>query len=69
MKTFAKIKFWSLLVFGMLFLIAGTFFLITGRASQGATEALFIAGLGQLAIFYILLFYLYKGELKKIMKK
>jgi hypothetical protein len=69
MKTFAKIKFWSLLGAGMLFLYLGTFFFITGRASQGAIEALFIAGLGQLTIFYILLFLLFKDKLKKLTEK
>ena len=69
MKTFAKIKFWSLLGFGMLFLTLGTYFSISGRASQGATEALLMAGIGQLAIFYILLFYLYKDKLKAFIKK
>lgn len=69
MKTFAKIKFWSLLGFGMIFLILGTFLFISGRASQGAIEALLIAGLGQLVIFYFLLFYLYKGKLRNMTKK
>ena len=69
MKTFAKIKFWSLLGFGLIFLFLGTFFLVTQRASQGAIQALLLAGCGQLAIFYILLFYLYKGKLKNAKKK
>jgi len=69
MKTFARIKFWSLPIFGFLFLLAGSYFHISGRASSGAVQALFIAGVGQLAIFYILLFYLYKGKLKNARKK
>ena len=69
MKTFAKIKFWSLLFFGMLFLTLGTFFFITGRASQGAIQALLIAGIGQLTIFYVLLFLLFKDKFKIGAKK
>ncbi|MFC2129153.1 hypothetical protein ACFLQX_00060 [Bacteroidota bacterium] len=68
MKTLAKIKFWSLLGFGLFFLFTGTFLLVTKRASQGAIEALLIAGMGQLVIFYILLFILYKGKLKNARK-
>ena len=69
MKTFAKIKFWSLLAAGHLFLFLGTYLFITGRASQGAIEALLIAGMGQLTILYILLFFLYKDKLKNLTKK
>lgn len=64
MKTLAKLKFWSFLIFGLLFLFAGIFFFVSGKASEGIAEVLMIAGVGQLVIFYALLFYLYKGKLK-----
>jgi hypothetical protein len=64
MKTLAKLKFWSFLIFGMLFLFAGIFFFVSGKASQETANVLMIAGVGQLIIFYGLLFYLYKGRLK-----
>ncbi|QMU64328.1 MAG: hypothetical protein GKR88_08540 [Flavobacteriaceae bacterium] len=64
MKTFAKLKFWSFLIFGILFLFAGIFFFVSGKSSEGTANVLMIAGIGQLIIFYGLLFYLYKGKLK-----
>lgn len=64
MKKFAKIKFWSFAVFGTLFLILGTYFFVSGKSSEGTAKVLIIAGIGQLIIFYGLLFYLYKGKLK-----
>lgn len=68
MKTLAKWKFWSYLVFGMLFLFAGIFFFVSGKASQAIANVLMIAGVGQLLFFYGLLFYLYKGKLKDALK-
>lgn len=69
MKTFAKIKFWSLLVFGLFFLFIGVFLFVTQGASEGAIQGFLLAGIGQLVIFYILLFYLYKGKLKNARRK
>lgn len=51
MKTLAKLKFWSYLIFGLLFLLAGIFFFVSGKASEGIAKILMIAGVGQLAIF------------------
>ena len=68
MKTLAKWKFWSLLVAGMLFLLAAAFLYASGRGSTSLAELCLIAGAGQLLIFYILLFYLYKGKLRDALK-
>ena len=68
MKTIAKLKFWSFLIFGMLFLLVGIFFFVSGKASEGTAKVLMIAGVGQLIIFYGLLFYLYKGKLNNAVK-
>jgi uncharacterized membrane protein HdeD (DUF308 family) len=64
MKKLGKIKFWSLLVVGIILIFLGAFFFITKKASTNTTNLLFISGLVQLCIFYGLLFYLYKGKIK-----
>jgi hypothetical protein len=69
MKTFAKLKFWSFLIFGLLFLFAGIFFFVSGKASIDTAKVLMIAGVGQLIIFYGLLLYLYKGKIKDSLKR
>ena len=68
MKVLAKLKFWSFLVFGILFLLAGIFFFVSGKSSVTTAKTLMIAGVGQLIVFYGLLFYLYKGKLKDAKK-
>jgi hypothetical protein len=68
MKTLAKLKFWSFLIFGLLFLFLGIFFFVSGKASEGTANVLMIAGSGQLIVFYCILFYLYKGKLKDALK-
>ncbi|MEE4248429.1 MAG: hypothetical protein V2I33_23855, partial [Kangiellaceae bacterium] len=60
MKRLAKIKFWSFAIFGTIFLILGTYLFVSGKSSEGTAKVLIIAGIGQLVIFYGLLFYLYK---------
>jgi uncharacterized membrane-anchored protein len=68
MKTLAKIKFWSFLISGLLFLIVGIFLFVSGKSSEMTANTLMIAGVGQLIVFYGLLFYLYKGRLKDAIK-
>lgn len=66
MKKFATIKLWSLLVFGFLFLLYGVYLFASGNDYPGTVKAMIIAGMGQLVLFYILLFTWYrKGEKKK----
>lgn len=65
MKTFAKIKFWSFGIFGTLFVVLGSYFFVSGNSSEGTAKTLMIVGIGQLVIFYGLLFYLYKGKIKE----
>ena len=69
MKKFALLKFWSLLVFGFAFLLLAAFLFATGRGESSAANLSLIAGSGQLLIFTILLFYLYKGKLKSAIKQ
>ena len=69
MKTLAKLKFWSFLIFGMLFLLSGIFFFVSGKASIDTAKVLIVAGIGQLIIFYGLLFYLHKGKLTDALGK
>ncbi|MEH0007526.1 MAG: hypothetical protein V6Z82_02255 [Flavobacteriales bacterium] len=65
MKTwikFVRSQFWAYFIFGTSFVFAGAFFFVRGNSAMGSL--LMIAGVGQLIIFYGLLFYLYKGKLK-----
>ncbi|MEX0988131.1 MAG: hypothetical protein WD052_11695 [Bacteroidales bacterium] len=69
MKKFAKIKFWSFLVFGFGFLLLGAYLFVSGKGSPGMVKAMIIVGAGQLIIFYVLLFTLYREKLKEKFKK
>lgn len=62
MKTIAKIKFWSLLTFGLLFLFVGAFMFTTASGSRETSEVLMFSGIGQLTLFYFLLFWFYKKK-------
>jgi hypothetical protein len=68
MKKFAKLKFWSFLVFGLLFLFAAAFLYATGRGESSLADFSLLAGLGSLIIFTVILFYLYKGKIKEARK-
>lgn len=59
------IKLWSFLVFGFLFLLFGVYLFASGHDSPGTIQAMIIAGMGQLVIFYILLFTWYRKDEKK----
>lgn len=65
MKKLAKWKFWSLLVFGIGFIFVAVFLIATGRGDSSLARLSMLAGVGQLIIFNVLLFYLYKGKLNK----
>ncbi len=65
MKKLAKWKLWSFLVFGLLFLLAAAFLYATGRGDSSLAHLSLLAGIGQLLIFTVLLFYLYKGKIKE----
>ena len=64
MKKLAKWKLWSFLVFGIAFIFLAAFLLATGRGDSSLAKLSMLAGAGQLIIFTVLLFYLYKGKLK-----
>lgn len=64
-KKIGNIKLWSFLVFGFLFLIFGVYLLVSGKGSPGMIKAMVVAGTGQLVIFYVLFFLLYRERLKK----
>lgn len=68
MRKLAKWKFWSLLGFGLAFIFLAAFLFATGRGSSSLAELSLIAGVGQLVIFTVLLFYLYKGKLRDALK-
>jgi len=68
MKKLAKWKFWSFLGFGLAFIFLAAYLFATGRGSSSLANLSLIAGAGQLVIFTILLFYLYKGKLREARK-
>lgn len=68
MKKFAKWKFWSFLVFGLLFLFAAAYLYASGRGESSLALFSLLAGAGQLIIFTVLLFYLYKGKIRDARK-
>ncbi len=68
MKKLAKWKFWSFLVFGIVFIFVAVYLLATGRGDSSLAKLSMLAGVGQLIIFTILLFYLYKGKIKEARK-
>jgi len=68
MKNLAKWKFWSFLGFGLAFIFLAAYLYATGRGSTSLATLSLLAGAGQLVIFNILLFYLYKGKLSEARK-
>ena len=68
MKKLAKWKFWSFLGFGLAFLLLGAYLMATGRGSSSLANLSLLAGAGQLIIFTVLLFYIYKGKLSEARK-
>lgn len=68
MKKLAKWKFWSFLGFGLAFIFLAAFLFATGRGSTSLAKLSLLAGAGQLIIFNVLLFYLYKGKLSEARK-
>jgi hypothetical protein len=69
MKRIVKLKFWSFLVFGFIFLLVGVYLFTAGKVSEGVVTALVIAGTGQLVIFTLLLFVYYGKHLTEKLKK
>lgn len=68
MKKLAKWKFWSFLVFGILFILLAAYLYATGRGSSSLAHLSLLAGIGQLVIFNVLLFYLNKGRIRQARK-
>lgn len=68
MKKLAKWKFWSFLVFGILFIFLAAYLYATGRGSGSLAHLSLLAGIGQLIIFNVLLFYLYRGKIRDARK-
>lgn len=69
MKMYAKIRLWSFLVFGILFLFIGVYLQASGSDASGTIKAMLIAGTGQIVIFNVILFGTYKGKLKEKQKQ
>lgn len=63
-EKLAKWRFWGFLIAGIIMLFIGVYTLSMGANYAHFTKLFLIAGVGQLVIFYSLLFYLYKGILK-----
>lgn len=59
----AQWRFWGFLIAGIIMLFIGVYTLSMGVNYAHFTKLFLIAGVGQLMIFYTLLFYLYKGSL------
>ena len=64
MKTIGKITLWSFLVFGILFLFGGVYLYVSGSSTPGVVKGLIIAGTGQLVIFNVLFFLVFRKLLK-----
>lgn len=62
MNLYAKVKFWSLPVIGIVCILTGGYLYPFGPEKRIWSEFLLIAGLGQLLIFVILLFFWYRKK-------
>lgn len=69
MKKFAKIQLFSFLVFGLLFLFLAVYLEASGRSTESMISALVIAGTGQIVIFNVILFVVFREKIKEMLKK
>jgi len=65
MNTFAKVKFWSFLVIGIICIIAGGYLYPYGPDKRPWAEFLLLIGIGQLTIFAVLYFLRYRKRNKE----
>ena len=67
MNTFAKVKFWSFLVVGVVCVFIGAYLFPFGPEKRPWAELLLLAGAGQLIIFAVLFFLRYRRRSKETM--
>jgi len=64
MKIYAKIKFWSFLVVGVVCIFFGAYLFPFGPDKRPWAELLLLVGAGQLIIFAVLFFLRYRRKSK-----
>lgn len=64
MNTYAKVKFWSFLVVGVICIFMGGYLFPFGPDKRPWAELLLLVGVGQLVIFAVLLFLRYRRRKK-----
>ena len=62
MNTYAKIKFWSFLVTGIICVFAGGYLYPFGPDKRAMAEFFLLIGIGQLVIFAVLFFLKYRKK-------
>ena len=65
MNTYAKVKFWSFLVVGVVCIFFGAYLFPYGPDKRPWAELLLLAGAGQLIIFAVLFFLRYRRKSKE----
>ena len=65
MNTYAKVKFWSFLVIGVVCVFFGAYLFPFGPERRTLAELLLLVGCGQLVIFAVLLFLKYRRKNKE----
>ena len=65
MKIYAKIKFWSFLVVGVVCIFFGAYLFPFGPDKRPWAELLLLVGAGQLIIFAVLFFLRYRRKSKE----
>lgn len=64
-----KIRLWSFLVFGIIFLLTGVYLYASGKGSEAVAASFVIVGTGQLIIFNVLFFLVFRKSPEKETKK
>lgn len=65
MNTYAKVKFWSFLVVGVICILIGAYLYPFGPDKRLWADLLLLAGAGQLIIFAVLFFLRYRRKNKE----
>lgn len=68
MNIYAKVKFWSFLVIGIICVFIGAYLYPYGPDKRHWADFLLIIGVGQLVIFAVLLFLRYRRKNKETTK-
>lgn len=65
MSTYAKIKFWSFFVTGVVCTFIGGFLFPFGPEKRSWAELLLLIGVGQLLIWVLLFFFWYRKKIRE----